>query len=74
LNCSFEKDYCNWKNSTGVGNLFWIRNKTNNSRVIYLPPGDHTLGKDGYYIHINTALPTQKNWIVMRSKFLFYNF
>lgn len=52
LNCTFEKDYCLWINSSSIGDLYWTRFK---GPLSYGPPGDHTfLTGNGSYIYIST--------------------
>ncbi|XP_075427180.1 IgGFc-binding protein-like isoform X9 [Ascaphus truei] len=51
LNCSFDDDFCNWKQSSS-DNMDWIRLKGPTPSDSTGPSYDHTTG-DGFYIYID---------------------
>ncbi len=61
--CDFDKkDFCNWAN-TNESDFNWLLYSGPTPTLLTGPTNDHTSGnKQGYYIYIETSIPTVKDW------------
>ncbi|RNA14511.1 MAM and LDL-receptor class A domain-containing 2-like, partial [Brachionus plicatilis] len=59
--CTFENDFCNWKNDFSLP-MNWTRTKGKTSSIETGAEIDHTLGtSEGWFIYIETSVPAKNN-------------